>query len=677
MQIFKLTLKNILVIYFVYFKFLTFSQAISNKCELDGKILYSDCIKYIGECEDGKANGYGELNFENGNTVQGLFSDNKIQNFNIVCYFPDSKSYWSQKTIIGPNKGLLFHGPCVSISDKYIDVADFYNGSYTGNSDSYFQISKPNFDLNTTFCDPDGYSVKDRINSNLIPNTNLIIYTSSREYNNEGAKKYWISVVEISTNKIIRTFGNYINEIIPHDEPIFVGFNKDNNPIYKGYFSNKIFQLDIISGKITQLKTLPIEISTKNDFTKKIKETKYKDLEFRMLEKFKILKDSSYIKLFSHKKYIENIKEDFGSGSSIVMFDKHDRVINSVDLFMQDIYDFDVDENNDRIALLYGDRDSTFLKYLDLKTFKIISNVFNRKRILQTNDELYGKLKFSKTGTYLLYEIPSGTGTLIYLGNKLHYAIPGNIYDLNNEENVAISNKQGIITAYDLEKKTIIWNFDITDNFINTKFFKIDDKIFLISGRALSWDGYKVKENGIKLYSFKMPKPLFSLVEFSLKPEEVITEYTQKKETKNFDNKKSIEYTSPKINKSEDEIMSNYLALMFLAAIFESSNKYSSSNHKSRTSQQKPSNTWQCRYCGSVAYQMDQPLAYFGGNCYHYNDPSRSGAHAWENVEKDVQWQCSKCTQVAHTIEEPCCGYGGKCYDNKGRVGGHSWRTSK
>ena len=50
--------------------------------------------------------------------------------------------------------------------------------------------------------------------------------------------------------------------------------------------------------------------------------------------------------------------------------------------------------------------------------------------------------------------------------------------------------------------------------------FKIENKIYIINGRALSWEGFKVKENGIKLISFTMPKPLLSIPEFLKKPEE-------------------------------------------------------------------------------------------------------------------------------------------------------------
>ena len=146
-----------------------------------------------------------------------------------------------------------------------------------------------------------------------------------------------------------------------------------------------------------------------------------------------------------------------------------------------------------------------------MKTFKLISNVFRRI------EGWPGKVKFSKTGTYLFYTLESGTA--VYLGNKLHYGVEGDIYDLHNDENVIISNSGSDVFAYDIEKKTIVWKSPSFQNYLNTKFFNIENKIYIISGGARSWEGFKVKENGIKLISFTMPKPLFSIQEFLKKPE--------------------------------------------------------------------------------------------------------------------------------------------------------------
>jgi hypothetical protein len=207
-----------------------------------------------------------------------------------------------------------------------------------------------------------------------------------------------------------------------------------------------------------------------------------------------------------------------------------------------------------------------------LKTFKLISNVFTH------NGGYPGEVKFSKSGTYLLYKL--NRGTAIYLGNKLYYGIEGDLYDLNNDENVVISNSGNNVFAYDIEKKTIIWTHPIGDDYINTKFFNVENKIYIISGRALSWEGYKVKENGIKLISFTMPKPLFSIQEFVKKPEETFVKVNITKDKK-IDSNNLTEKSKSQIKKADDDLFSNYLALMLLSAIFESSNKYSGSTYQS------------------------------------------------------------------------------------------------
>ena len=103
--------------------------------------------------------------------------------------------------------------------------------------------------------------------SNLIPNTNYIIYTSSREYNSAGSYKHWLTVVDLSTNKIIRNFGSSEKPLTYNKAPSFIGFNKDNKPIYS--YSGKFFQLDIANGISTSLNSIPIEITKKNDFINK------------------------------------------------------------------------------------------------------------------------------------------------------------------------------------------------------------------------------------------------------------------------------------------------------------------------------------------------------------------------------------------------------------------------
>jgi len=541
-------LKSSLLIIFSSFFIISPSSAqiTSNKCELSGNLFYSDCTKYFGDCQDNKANGWGELYLNNNNTLKGLFVNNKLQNFYIEYYVAANN-----KLIIGPNRESALHGPCISISNEYVSFANYENGYWRGNSD-LFQIPPPNYNFNGIFCDADGYGVKDNIQSNLIPNTTQVIYTSAREYNTRGDRKYWVSVVDLSSNKLIKKFGSYEKPLTINNAPLFIGFTKENKPIYN--YSGKYFQFEIMSGIVNPLSKLPLEMISKNNQVETIKKTSYKDLGTISgwgLDKYKILKDSSYIKMFNSNIYLEslqNYKNERGSGSSLVMFNNKNEIIKSLDLPNYNIIDFDIDEQNERIALSYSGKDSICLSYYDLKTFKLISNVFRRI------EGWPGKVKFSKTGTYLLYKLKSGTA--IYLGNKLCYGIEGDLYDLNNDENVVISNSGDNVFAYDIEKKTIIWTHPIGENYINSKFFNVENKIYIISGRALSWEGHKVKENGIKLISFTMPKPLFSIKEFVKKPEETFVTVNITKDKK-IENNNLTEKTKSQIKSIEKQVSSS------------------------------------------------------------------------------------------------------------------------
>ena len=582
------------------------AQITSNKCELSGNLFYNNCTKYFGDCQDNKANGWGELYLNNNNTLRGLFVNNKVQNFYIEYY-----SAANNKLTIGPNRESALHGPCISISNEYVSLANYENGQYRGNGD-LFQIPPPNYNYNGIFCDADGYSVKDNSQSNLIPNTSLVIYTSAREYNTRGDRKYWVSVVDLSSNKLIKKFGSYEKPLTINNAPLFIGFTKENKPIYN--YSGKYFQFEIMSGIVKPLSKLPLEMISKNNQIETIKKTSYKDLGSISgwgLDKYKILKDSSYVKIFNSKIYLEsvkNFKSERGSGSSLVRFNNKNEIINSLELPDYNIIDFDIDEQNERIALSYGGKDSICLSYYDLKTFKLISNVFTH------NGGYPGEVKFSKSGTYLLYKL--NRGTAIYLGNKLYYGIEGDLYDLNNDENVVISNSGNNVFAYDIEKKTIIWTHPIGDDYINTKFFNVENKIYIISGRALSWEGYKVKENGIKLISFIMPKPLFSIQEFVKKPEETFVKVNITKDKK-IDSNNLTEKSKSQIKKADDDLFSNYLALMLLSAIFESSNKYSGGSYSSSNSGSSSGNAQSKIYNTKYGSKNDLLGHYEGGKIYN------------------------------------------------------------
>lgn len=639
--------KTFLLTISFFLSFSGFTQIISTQCELDGSIFAQGCTKYQGDCENTKANGWGGLYFNDGDIISGLFKDNKIQNFYIKFYRSKKNDF-----DIGPNKGINLHGPCISISNNsFVSLSNFENGKWRGNGTDYFQISKPNFLPDSVFVDPYGYGAKDRQKCNLIPKTNYIIYTSTAEYNSQGDHKYWISVVDLTSNKIIRKFGSFEKPITFDKAPNLEGFDKDNNPIYSTYseknmkYGEKYFSLNISNGIIQQIKKLPSEIEYSNFFIKNINSQFFKDFGSQQ-SNYHILTDSSYVKSFNSKSFVESLQgfqPQYGSGSGLVRYDKTHKIINSLELKNANIFDFSVDEFSNRIALGYKSNDSTFISYFDLNTFELISHV------LKQVGGLPGELKFSKTGTYLFYKVRNGT--IIYLGNSLYFGFPGELYDTNDNDNVIISNDKGMIYAYDLEKKTIVWAYKIGDDYINTKFFNIDNNLYIISGRPLSWSGFKVKENGLKLYSFASPKPIFSLKEFVKNPEEIISKVVSKKEVDKpiMDNTNSLQQVNGQTKKTEDELFSNFVALLFLSAYFESSNNHqnfintpTSENSNQRSSDnysQSSSNNNNKKPCNFCNKTFDKKYYYEDGpGCY--------------------LWKTNKETKPGYVVCKDCYGCG-------------------
>ena len=94
--------------------------------------------------------------------------------------------------------------------------------------------------------------------SNLIPNTTLVIYTSAQEYNKRGDRNYWVSVVDLSSNKLIKQFGSNENPLSKDNAVDFIGFTEENQPIY--FYGGKYYEFEITSGTINPLSKLPFEI---------------------------------------------------------------------------------------------------------------------------------------------------------------------------------------------------------------------------------------------------------------------------------------------------------------------------------------------------------------------------------------------------------------------------------
>ena len=482
----------ILGVFIVFVYSNDFSQASNNNCLISGELFFSNCKKYEGACKNNQANGWGNLYLNNNDVISGLFVENKIQNSFINYYSTSNNSY-----IFGPNNGTDLTGPCISVDYRNFVKLDVREKSISlGNDLSILPIPEPKFQFNGEFCNQDGINAR-KNECHLIPNSNNIVFTSSREFNSKGDTKYWISIVNLSENKIVRNFGSFELPLTTNNSPTFIGFNDLNQPIYN--YSGHFYLLNINSGVSKILTNLPIEITLEKNFSINALGGTYKD--FVGYEKIELLKDSSYIRIY-YKKQNEI--------SSIVKYNKNHEFVSSIDIPKVTVFDFAVNPINNQIVLSYRSTDSTYLSLFDPDNLNLTSNIFSKQNTaFDKNPMNYpqfpGKVRFSKTGKYLLYTRDKGTS--IFQGENLYYGVEGDIYDFSSNDNIVIANGLGQVIAYDLDKKNIIWNYKINGNYYDSKSFIVDNEYYLIYGRPTEYIGSKPIK-GIKLQHYSMPLPI-------------------------------------------------------------------------------------------------------------------------------------------------------------------------
>ncbi len=589
------------------------TSSINKNCELNGTVIFSNAIKYNGQCIDNSANGWGSVELNNGDILSGSFKQNKLQDNFIKYYFSKNKT-----TCIGPNKGSALNGPCISIDDCFlVSFQNWDNGVYRGNSNDFFKIRPSDFSLNSKYCQAN--SGRNWINSRSyrIPNTNRILYTAYREYNKKGDNKYWITMVDLETNKVVFNYGSFDIPIRTHtdiknNQPIFIGFGRNNTKAYyniKGHDNDKniYISLDLIQGTKASINELPLEITKRIKYQEIINK---KEFENYISLKSITLKDSSYIKVFNNKLYQESCNKFspiFGSGALLIHFDKNHDIIQKQVFENITIYDFAFDNFINRIALSYKSKDFTFLSYYSLSNFSKLSDIFVKKNLdfdkySQQYQKSPGNVSFSNTGTYLIYE-RNGGGASIFLGNELYYGIDGELYGFNNNDNTVLSNASGVVRAFDLEHKRLMWQFEIGADKINTGFYEVNNDFVIIGSGDVA-----------NFYKFKMPEPIFSFVEFQKTPE-YLDQFIEKQ-------KNSKQVQKVKSDSNFEDLFYSYLGASLFDEIItglsnmlnnkdswpvynaekSGSNLSSNSSSYSASTQSKSSGNKSCQRC-NIAFQ--------------------------------------------------------------------------
>ena len=517
-----------------------------SNCILDRKNLYGDIDTYEGECKNDKPNGWGTFKYPNGNKITGLFVDNKIQDNIIEFYVNKHKTLY-----IGTNKGFDLHGPAIGITDDLIvNYGNWDNGYPTGGADNYFLITKPEFLKNEKLCVnelPDEKS--------LIPNLKHCIIIRKKEDDVKRQEKYWISLIDMVKNKTIFNFGSAENPIISNPYS-----NLSNNLSFKGYSSdtlNAIFEINNYSKNIKQylICNLKTGLFTKSLVLNNIKLLNSTEGSSEILNKlllksnfnyykafpYKIvqLKDQNYVAILNNNEYANSSSYNpiYGSNSMIIKFNNKLEVMNTIEFKKSNICDFAVNEISNQLAISLKGKDSTFFNVYNLDDFKKKYNVFQKGVIFPGK-----QISFSQSGTYLTHT-SNNVNTTIFYNNKLYFGIHGIVYGFNSGENSIIVNDNGVLRAYDLAKKRLIWSETIGDDYVNTKFNVIDNNFVLFSSNMVLDKLGSRSKNGHKIMIFKIPEAEDSYKEFIIN-----LEFSRKKELYIQSNKTSFDSKTSTIN---------------------------------------------------------------------------------------------------------------------------------
>ena len=439
---------------------------LNNKCELTKEEFGTTSeITYIGNCRNGKANGWGEIRYESG-YKKGFFKDNKIDDFRMEEYSMKTDSY-----IIGPNKGYKFHGLCVNIKNCRVSLENFSNGQYIGNSPESFTTNTPTIIYDETVPINDYYASNAK-HAQIIPGTNYILVCDASDGSSD--RRF---LLNLENNKIIWKFGNknstyrigsFIGFFEESKSAFFTSLNL-NGSINKSQF----IKINYENGSLQVMNKLPIGISIKDDCESN-----------HLCIGTKYFKDGSFVK-------IENIDNN-ESGFFISKFSKNDSLISKREIIESQAHEFSIDQSNDRLALLFTKNDSTFLSYYNTQDLTFINNIYRKPK---NKSDLGVELCFSPNKGYLIQK--SERGSFIYIESELLMALPGVIYGFNASETTVISNDRSTILAFNIEKRSLIWRFQTSiefknasggrevkggSDYYNSGYYLVDNDFVLVTG---------------------------------------------------------------------------------------------------------------------------------------------------------------------------------------------------
>jgi hypothetical protein len=491
-----------------------------NSCEIAGSDFnYLDNgqkpLKYIGSCENNLANGWGTLYFASGLKWSAFFDNNLITDNYIQEHTTNSKFIY-----FGANKGIRKNGILTHLYEKtMVGISSFSDGNNV--SDDFFKTDEPTSEINLPFCLPDALFPYEYIK---VPGTERCLFFSAKEYNQRGDRKYWISLVDVRQNKLVFNYGNFSQPIRTAtwerpEVPVFVGFGPNSEYALFNIRGNlneapKYLKCNLNNGSTEIVSKLPQSIANEIVHFQKIREripdsnvsetviiqnSKIKPSWMNPLQNNHFLMgDSSYFKGFNGS----------SDKAQLVHFDKNHNLLNKLLINDLKIVAYDINETVNRIAILVHSKDSTFINFYDLRTFKMIAKSYS-----VSGNIFSSYFSFSKSGSFLSFSFLNDHGTLILDERGLNFAVPGSFVILNSNENVILSNCRGDLRAFDLDRKRILWQYKIDDDIWNTQTVELNNDIaFIYRPRVLVGNQYERKKE--QLMVIKNPKSPINIKDF-------------------------------------------------------------------------------------------------------------------------------------------------------------------
>jgi hypothetical protein len=427
---------------------LVFSQSASTEnCVVNPYNIYRAAIKYEGGCKNNKAEGNGNLYLNNGEYIKGVFKNNTLdENYAIELH-------GSGNTLFGQAINFKLNGPVQLFNGRHVSLKIFENGIHKGDaSDDDFVFPAPKIDIETKI-----NSQSHHQSSFLIPNTQNYV----------GANMTEMSIYNVESNKVSFYYKHGLNAGID-----IKGISNDNTIVYvvadfgvsttSGWVSKKKlkYAINLKTKANLLLKDFPESLTKSPDFifNEKYKTVQKKPYGWNTSKKSVVTSDKKSVYFVPSSLYKSFSNEEMKLVSdTILKLDINGNVLSKKTFTNSKISDFIIDESNNRILIAYNSKDSTKLSAFKIENFDFINDIFSTEK-----SSLYN-LYISNSGNYL--SAACNYGTIIFLNDKFYYCFEGALAAFNEKETLVIGsdNNKSLLTAYNLEYRTISWRKKLSD----------------------------------------------------------------------------------------------------------------------------------------------------------------------------------------------------------------------